>query len=690
MLNVHDPLHDTIFFEKEIWFYIFGSMILLYIIAAIYNRIKRPRKEIKNVKAKVLSITKARVQTTHRNAGFDGLMSGSAIPAARFDVTFIDENNGEAFIFAISESLSEKFTVGEVGILCFNGDEFISFGEELERNKSEQIYFMKKRIVPVTICAVFLISFGIWTFNYFFQTEDKQESIVIEDISDRPLTVYMSAHMAAMDEVIASSMYSLGDFTGLMERWGNSSHMYYGAVENYKKSTGREVEIEYFNTSEEMLQKAYDEWKDGVGPDVIIGDYSNGGCLIYPYISEGMFEDMMPYFENDELYSSGEYIEQVLAGGMVGDLQLVFPLTFNMNMLFTTEERIREHEIWLSDEMTYDEMLDLFRNEWNAMRAKDEYLMAQLTGFNRNRNPILLFQSASGIEIVDYETGEIQLSMDDFADWATLYESYICDEYQMDRNELKEYVAQNPDVYIPVRESKSYILETLSNGESVSDVFDLTKEDIFCWANGGSVTGPYIPFAANACYYESRLTDNEETFVPIAIPIKQNSNENAAEITSFGVIVSGSLKTEEAYEFIKALADYEHFMYFDLSVNRQVIMDTLDKLNNTNYSLNTAVALLPAQEAEEVDNPTNEIVGSGDNDWYDQEDYLVRALSEETKEYLLNMVEDIGVANLVEGKLDAIVIEEIGKYIWGDVDTVEEAYMNTMQRLVGIGYIYYK
>ena len=64
----------------------------------------------------------------------------------------------------------------------------------------------------------------------------------------------------------------------------------------------------------------------------------------------------------------------------------------------------------------------------------------------------------------------------------------------------------------------------------------------------------------------------------------------------------------------------------------------------------------------------------------------MQAMSEETKEYLLNMVDHIGVASLPEGQLDVIMIEEIGEYIWGDVETVEEAYSNTLQRFAELGY----
>ncbi len=119
----------------------------------------------------------------------------------------------------------------------------------------------------------------------------------------------MFAHTFYGDEIINTSTYSLGEFGHLQKLWGNTSHIYYDAVESYKKKTGKEIQIEFFDIPEEMFEKAYEEWKNGAGPDIIIGDYVSNGCLLYPYISEGMFADMSGYFENDALYSSGDTIE---------------------------------------------------------------------------------------------------------------------------------------------------------------------------------------------------------------------------------------------------------------------------------------------------------------------------------------------------------------------------------------------
>ena len=134
---VDNSILEMVFMNKAFLFGVFGIMLLLYVVAVIYNRIKRPKsKNIVKVRAKVVSINQARAQTNHRDVGFDGLISGgAAIPGARFDATFINEENDETYVFTISESISNQLSVGKAGVLCFNGDEFISFGKDKEIEK---------------------------------------------------------------------------------------------------------------------------------------------------------------------------------------------------------------------------------------------------------------------------------------------------------------------------------------------------------------------------------------------------------------------------------------------------------------------------------------------------------------------------------------------------------------------------
>lgn len=123
--------HDTIFYSQYFWFYVFGTLILLYIAAVVYQRIKRPKKGISAVKVRVEAINQVRVQTNPRTAFGDKMYSSAAhVPGARFDVTFTDEEKNEALVFSVGESVCEQIKTGETGVLRYNGSEFISFNTE--------------------------------------------------------------------------------------------------------------------------------------------------------------------------------------------------------------------------------------------------------------------------------------------------------------------------------------------------------------------------------------------------------------------------------------------------------------------------------------------------------------------------------------------------------------------------------
>lgn len=64
----------------------------------------------------------------------------------------------------------------------------------------------------------------------------------------------------------------------------------------------------------------------------------------------------------------------------------------------------------------------------------------------------------------------------------------------------------------------------------------------------------------------------------------------------------------------------------------------------------------------------------------------LKPMSFETKEYLQNMIENIEIATLPEYGLTKVITEEIENYIWGDTESIDEAYNKTIDRFVELGY----
>ncbi len=118
--------------HKEIMLCIILGFVILYIVSAIWNRLKHPKKGICSKNVRVAAVTKVRAQMEHRTASIDGLRSGTAIPGSKFEVTFVEEEKSDLHIFSLPESACDKLRVGDSGVLQYNGNEFISFNMQGE------------------------------------------------------------------------------------------------------------------------------------------------------------------------------------------------------------------------------------------------------------------------------------------------------------------------------------------------------------------------------------------------------------------------------------------------------------------------------------------------------------------------------------------------------------------------------
>lgn len=673
-------VEETIFHSQSFWFFAFGGLIILYVIATIINRIKNPKSGVQKVQVRVKAISELRVTSEVRDAGIERMRSSSvSMSKSKFEVEFHNEEKNETFCYVVPEKEWKKMKIGGKGELLYNKSEFLHFIPEGEKEKKKIHEYVKahKRKVILSILILFGVVLAVGVGLAFKMNKSPEQDILIDEIDDKPLVVYLVGQEAYDKKEVSDSIfqthYLLGEFTPTASQRGQGGYIFNEALNAYAREYDQDVEITRFDNTAIMLETAYKEWKNGEGPDVIIGDYTQAEYCLYPYIDYGMFADLMPYFEIDEIYSSGEYVSNVLKAGRVNNEQFVFPLTFNMNILYTSEERQQIHEKWLNQEMTYHELIKLFTESWQEYGKNEEYLMLQFTNMFADY-PYVLFQAASGENLIDYETGRVVLNKATFKEWATLYESFLCDDFNMTREELKTLVKENSGVFPVDLSTIEQFKKTASgdDGEPLLEFFELLCQDALCIAEGGNKSFHLHSFAANASYYESRFLDNEENFMCIGIPTKNSSNSYAAQITTFGVVLSNSSKIEEGYNFIKLHADTKHWMHLDVSVNRAIIEETMNDLASTYYEYYPALGL------------RDRSVELGHDDYGDS--YQIKPMSSETKEYLLYMIDHIGSANLPEFELTMIITEEIEKYLWGDTETIEDAYDNVIKRFAELGY----
>ena len=189
-------------------------------------------------------------------------------------------------------------------------------------------------------------------------------------------------------------------------------------------------------------------------------------------------------------------------------------------------------------------------------------------------------------------------------------------------------------------------MKTLMDGmwnesADLGDGFSVVKDYIGCFAIGGSFCEEYQPFAAEAAYYEWRYEELGEDFICIGVPTYENSDSYEAVVSSFGVIPKNSRHPEEAYRFLKMVADSEVDPWYDLSVNRERSEETIRRLSTETLALRGG--------------------------------YGVPPMSEETADYLRSLIDHIGGASLPNANQDGIVRSVFMSYDEGDIASIDEA-----------------
>ncbi len=115
-----------LFYSQYFWYFLFGTLIILYIIAVIIKRVRRPKSGEKRMTARIEEINKLRVPVQIMNRGRQ-MTNNTTVPVSFWEVSFRSEDTNEAYSFSIKESVCENFKVNDKGILKFNGGDFISF-----------------------------------------------------------------------------------------------------------------------------------------------------------------------------------------------------------------------------------------------------------------------------------------------------------------------------------------------------------------------------------------------------------------------------------------------------------------------------------------------------------------------------------------------------------------------------------
>ncbi len=468
-----------------------------------------------------------------------------------------------------------------------------------------------------------------------------------------------------------TTMYQIGDLPTNFHTWGEKGHIYYTALNDYQKQSTLDVHITY--------GQQYELWTyldNGNVPDLIVSD---NRADIAELMAQGEFLDLFPYFDQDGIYESGNYVNPVLEAGLYFDHQYVFPLLFTMNALITSEQSLARHDLTLTSDYTFDDMVNTFVTAYREAENTDDkhFLISHSTYFTQG-TLYQVFARASGQAAYNPKTGKVVLDREYFKQMAELYEAFVCYDFNMTPDEIRiaaeqealekaarsESAGHDPAIVAKAKESRflnaseknSRYARLFYSSAGIAQKFELTRNAFACVADGAGFTGDLYSTLTQAYYYESRYTDAEEDFMIIGIPEKEDPDSYAASVTMFGVIPTGAVHPDEAYELLKKLADAEVFPHFGMSVNRDRLAETFEYFTSTHYDY---YSFQMPDSAETIE------MGAA---------YQIKPMSEETSEYLQGMVENIDRVVLPSADEFRIIQNAIEKYMYAGGITLDEAY----------------
>ncbi len=438
--------------------------------------------------------------------------------------------------------------------------------------------------------------------------------------------------------IIDAAYGKLGEYSGIPSLEENYIEK---ALHSYAQKNFIDIQIQYAYHQGSIVGKA----------DLII---LGPGADLQHHLSNEKYLDLTSYFEQEQIYSSGQYVEPVLQAGIHNDQQLAFPLIFNMYAIYTSEESLARHQLELTPEDSFDDIVSTLTSELNNLsRPTDEILLMGFESIPSFSSVFQFFHFASGTPLTDPETEDIALDPAYFENVLALYEAYIYNNFNSDRSSLSQ-LSDNPSFdYSSSDQSKWYRYSVASSPSTDNSFIDIADQ-IACLIDIDPTFDPckFSSFIAQAAYYESRYRDLNETFMCIGIP-EQHGGSYAAQVTLCGLIPANSRHPDESCQLLKYLADTSVPWYLGASVNRDSISDILQYLTETTIELPS----------------------------YESEPYCMQPMSQGTATYLQQVIEQVHTAYLPMHSLRTLMDDRFISYMTTPSMTLDDLYEKIRQAI---------
>ncbi len=173
-----------------------------------------------------------------------------------------------------------------------------------------------------------------------------------------------------------------------------------------------EVTVEVVNIGDEEYGTLLaTELAAGQGPDLV---FSFGAELpdLYKTVSTGVFADLNNFILSDEDFDLGEYVTEVMDGGMFAGKRAFLPVEYGVPLLTTTQEILDNAGLTPEDFEDYDGFLRSME-AYSAFCDGEQYPFVDL-GLEPTRFALQYFLKYGGLELIDYETRTLAIDKEAF------------------------------------------------------------------------------------------------------------------------------------------------------------------------------------------------------------------------------------------------------------------------------------
>ena len=497
------------------------------------------------------------------------------------------------------------------------------------------------------------------------ENEEKPEELTVYVVGDKVVNKKLKENVVVKYSITSYSLGPYGPLTNAAREYG---HMYYGPFENFEKETGIKLNVLFFGGMEEIESQILEDRIEGKGPDIIIADGAGWNIAsnynnIYRLIHNNQFIDLMPYLELDQVYTNGEYYNEVLNAGVLDDKQYVVPLCFNMNAIFTSKKDMEDIGVVIEEEMSSAEILTQLTQ---ACTMADEGMLVfdNLSLWTVPTTFVQDYWESTGCPVVNYETGEVTVNRQVFEDVAECFKEYIhmniLDDWDTVLGKAEEYLNDSwwegyitPGNLETLDANMNWFMRDREMG------LERINQGVFFYENSTALVETHS-LPGQCATLETIYSDLEENMVMIGVPLYERSDQYMAQVQRYGCVLTESNYPYHCYLLLKYLMDQEYDPYYVIPVNKINAETTLEKLSTTTQTLHLSLGG----------------VWDYDTDFsLTKSTYDVQPLSENLKKQLQHMLNNIGGAVLPQASVYVPLLWHMEAYAF-ELETMDEAYEN--------------